>query len=214
MGASELSLELMSLSSKFTLEDSSVDQSLMSDSEFKAKLNYKWLFSTRVHLIFSLSQEVYSFKSRDSSSSIIAISQDESLRLSEFEVGVRFVISPKSALSISSVNRDELVLTQEDSSLYEFSSKEINFFRLKYNQVLIQFRFFNIGFSGFYDTEVSEEDLDSRSAFGGRIYSVIGRSAHRLRVAYGKSITAKNLEVSQVKQENSLASLEYIYRFK
>jgi hypothetical protein len=153
-------------------------------------------------------QESYDFDLDDS-----VFTGDSEFALNQFGVGVRFIFSPRVALSLSNINKEVLGIKTATMS-GELFSEEINFLKVEYNQVLLQFRAFNFGFNLYYDADASGDDIDSRTAYGGRIYSVIGRSAHRLRIYAGGDSIDKETEIIEIHQNNTYGGLEYIYRFK
>jgi hypothetical protein len=209
--ASELSVDLRSLSSKMTGTNKATDDEgvIESESRFSPELHFKWLLASRVHLLFSFAQEQYDFDFKD-----LPFTGENEFSLNEFGIGVRFILSPKVALSLSSIYKDDLGMKLSTPASGEVFSEEINFLRVDYNQVLLQFRAFNIGLSGFYDMESSGDEIESRSGYGARLYSVIGRGSNRLRIYGGARVLSRETDTIEVDQKDSYLGLEYIYRFK
>jgi hypothetical protein len=144
----------------------------------------------------------------------LPFSGEKEFTLNQFQIGVRFILSPKVAFSLSSVYKDDIAIRLSGPASGEIFFEEINFIRLNYNQVLLQFRPFNIGFSAFYDIETEGDEIESRSSYGGRLYSVIGRGSNRVRLYGGRTLLKKETSAIEADQTDSYLGLEYIYRFK
>ena len=207
---SELSLNGVSLSSSLegTNQTTQAKGTINSSDQVSTGLGYKWFLNSRIHLLFGLIQEKYDFKIDD------ALSSGEStINANEFSVGIRIVASPKVAFSLVSKQKQDIAFKINALGFVELFQEELNILNFQYNQVLMQFRAFNIGFDAFYDFSASGSEIENRIAYGGRVYSVIGRSSHRLRIAAGKSLIEKEIPNLDIKQSTSLASLEYLFRF-
>ncbi len=182
-------------------------EDLKSSNEPSFSVGYKWFIGTYVHFLLEMENRNYKFNLDDS-----IVTGDSEISLQRFDIGFRFVLTPKSAISVFGSKAEVLNFKLSNNEI-ELLSEDLSFLSLNYNQVLAQFRPFNIGFDVTYDFEASSGDVENRTQVSGRLYSIIGRSGHRARIFAGGEMENKTIGTDDIKTTNTIAGLEYIFRF-
>jgi hypothetical protein len=170
-------------------------------------VGYKWFIGTKVHLLLSVDNRKYKLDFEDSN-----VTGDKEISLQRFDAGIRLVMTPKTAVSIFASKAEILDFNIQGNQI-ELLSEEMSFYSVNLNQVLMQFRPFNVGFDISYDFQASKGDIEDRTQMSGRLYSIIGRSAHRARLFAGLELEDKTIEGEEVKSNNTIFGIEYIFRF-
>jgi hypothetical protein len=184
-----------------------VAEDISSSNQPAFSVGYKWFIGTKVHLLLSVDNRKYKFNLDDT-----ILSGDTEISLQRFDAGVRLVMTPKTAVSIFASKAEILDFNIQGTQI-ELLSEDISFYSVNLNQVLMQFRPFNLGFDLSYDFAASKGDIEDRTQMSGRLYSIIGRSAHRARLFAGVELEEKTIEAQKIKTNNTIAGFEYIFRF-